>query len=431
MKVYIGMSADLIHPGHINIVETAAQYGEVTVGLLTDEAIASYKRLPFLNYAQREAVVKNLKGVAQVVPQATLDYRDNLIRLRPDYVVHGDDWKTGPQARTREQVIETLAQWGGTLIEPKYTEGISSTKLNAMLKEVGTSPVVRQQRLRRLISSKRIVRVLEAHSGLTGLIVENARVERDGRTIEFDAMWESSLTDSTSKGKPDIEAVDTSARLHTINEIFEVTTKPMIYDGDTGGKPEHLAFTVRSLERLGVSAIVVEDKVGLKKNSLFGDEVEQHQATIEDFCHKIHTAKQAQIGNDFMVFARIESFIFNKDVEEALERASAYLDAGADGVMIHAKDKSPDKILDFCRKYHERGHTAPIIVVPSSYNHVYEDDLAEAGVKIVIYANHLLRAAYPSMMEAANRILNNERSFECDDICMSIKSILELIPGTR
>jgi phosphoenolpyruvate phosphomutase len=384
-----------------------------------------------LTYDQREVVVKNFKGVTHVIPQETLDYRDNLNKLRPNFVVHGDDWKTGPQAQVRTQVVETLAQWDGQLIEPEYTKGISSTKLNNMLKEVGTSPVLRQQRLRRLIASKKVVRVLEAHGGLSGLIVENAQVTKDNVSVEFDAMWESSLTDSTSKGKPDIEAVDTTSRLNTINEIFEVTTKPMIYDGDTGGKPEHLAFTVRSLERLGVSAIVIEDKVGLKKNSLFGPDVEQHQATIEDFSHKIHTAKQAQVGTDFMVFARIESFIFNKEVEDALERADAYLAAGADGVMIHAKDKSPDKIFSFCKRYHEAGHTGPIIVVPSSYNHVYEQELVDAGVKIVIYANHLLRAAYPAMMETATRILENERSYECDDLCMSIKNVLELIPGTK
>ncbi|WP_319760910.1 phosphoenolpyruvate mutase [Maridesulfovibrio sp.] len=431
MKVYVGMSADLVHPGHMNILNIAASYGDVTVGLLTDKAIAGYKRLPFMTYDQREMVIKNIKGVCEVIPQHTLDYVENLEKVRPDYVVHGDDWKTGPQKQTRERVISTISQWGGKLIEPAYTEGISSTQLNGMLKEIGVSPVTRQQRLKRLLENKKIVRTLEAHSGLSGLIVENASVKKDGRSVEFDAIWESSLTDSTMKGKPDIEAVDTTSRLQTINEIFEVTTKPMIYDGDTGGKPEHLAFTVRSLERLGVSAIVIEDKVGLKKNSLFGTEVEQYQASIEDFCHKIETGKKSQVGNDFMIFARIESLIFNKPVDDALERAAAYLDAGADGVMIHTKNKSEKDILEFCRRYQDAGHTAPIIAVPSSYNKVYEEQLIEAGVKIVIYANHLLRAAYPAMMEVAKEILRNERSYECNDTCMSIKEILELIPGTK
>lgn len=425
------MSADLVHPGHMNILNIAASYGDVTVGLLTDKAIASYKRLPFMTYEQRETVIKNIKGVTEVIPQYTLDYVENLQKVRPDYVVHGDDWKTGPQKQTRERVISTISKWGGKLIEPAYTEGISSTQLNGMLKEIGVSPVTRQQRLKRLLDNKDMVRVLEAHSGLSGLIVENASVKKDGRNVEFDAIWESSLTDSTMKGKPDIEAVDTTSRLQTINEIFEVTTKPMIYDGDTGGKPEHLAFTVRSLERLGVSAIVIEDKVGLKKNSLFGTEVEQHQASIEDFCHKIETGKRSQVGKDFMIFARIESLIFNKPVDDALERATAYLGAGADGVMIHTKEKSETNILEFCRRYKELGHTAPIIAVPSSYNKIYEEQLVEAGVKIVIYANHLLRAAYPAMMEVAETILKNKRSFECNDTCMSIKEILELIPGTK
>ncbi len=431
MKVYVGMSADLVHPGHMNILNIAASYGDVTVGLLTDKAIASYKRLPFMTYEQRETVIKNIKGVTEVIPQYTLDYVENLQKVRPDYVVHGDDWKTGPQKQTRERVISTISKWGGKLIEPAYTEGISSTQLNGMLKEIGVSPVTRQQRLKRLLDNKDMVRVLEAHSGLSGLIVENASVKKDGHNVEFDAIWESSLTDSTMKGKPDIEAVDTTSRLQTINEIFEVTTKPMIYDGDTGGKPEHLAFTVRSLERLGVSAIVIEDKVGLKKNSLFGTEVEQHQASIEDFCHKIETGKRSQVGKDFMIFARIESLIFSKPVDDALERATAYLGAGADGVMIHTKEKSETNILEFCRRYKELGHTAPIIAVPSSYNKIYEEQLVEAGVKIVIYANHLLRAAYPAMMEVAETILKNKRSFECNDTCMSIKEILELIPGTK
>ena len=290
---------------------------------------------------------------------------------------------------------------------------------------------MRQQRLKRLLESKKIVRVLEAHNGLTGLIAEKTSVTKNGVTREFDAVWESSLTDSTAKGKPDIEAVDTTSRLQTVNEIFEVTTKPMIYDGDTGGQPEHFAFTVRTLERTGVSAIVIEDKVGLKRNSLLGTDVEQHQATIEEFCHKLRTGKQAQVSNDFMIFARIESFIFGKPVDDALERAQAYLKAGADGIMIHSKDKSPEKILDFCKKYHAMNYTAPIIVVPSSYNHVYEHEFIDVGVKIIIYANHLLRAAYPAMAETARRILDNGRSFECNDLCMSIKEILELIPGTK
>ncbi len=349
--VYIGMSADLIHPGHTNIIRKAAELGEVTVGVLTDQAIASYKRLPFLAFQQRKDVVDNIKGVAHTIPQSTLDYRENLRKLKPDYVVHGDDWQTGIQSKTRQQVIDTLAEWGGELVEISYTPGISSTQLNESLKEVGTTPDIRLKRLRRLIDAKPVVRVLEAHTPLCGLIIENANANVDGVKIEFDAMWSSSLTDSTSKGKPDIEALDLTSRLQNINDTFAVTTKPLIYDADTGGIPEHFAFTVKSLERIGVSAVIIEDKVGLKKNSLFGNEVPQQQANIEEFCHKIKVAKQAQVTDDFMVIARIESLILEQGMDDAVTRAQAYIEAGADGVMIHSRQKEPTEILEFCSLY--------------------------------------------------------------------------------
>jgi len=337
-KVYVGMSADLVHPGHMNILKVAATLGEVTVGLLTDKAIASYKRLPYMSYDQRKIVIENIKGVKEVIPQESLDYRPNLEMLRPDIVVHGDDWKEGVQAKTRQNVIDTLAKWGGELVEPSYTSGISSTNLNQSLKEIGTTPDVRRKRLKRLIDAKPIVRIMEVHNALSGLIVEN--VKSDGAK-EYDGMWSSSLTDSTSKGKPDIEAVDVTARINTINEIFEVTTKPMIYDADTGGIAEHFAFTVRTLERTGVSAVIIEDKTGLKKNSLFGNDVAQTQDSIENFCHKIHIGKRAQVTDDFMIIARIESLILDKGMEDAIERAKAYIKAGADGIMIHSRQKTP------------------------------------------------------------------------------------------
>jgi len=311
-EVYIGMSADLIHPGHINILKEAAKLGSVTIGLLTDGAIASYKRLPYMTYAQRKAVVENIKGVVSVIPQETLDYRPNLETIKPDIVVHGDDWREGVQAKTRQQVIDTLAQWGGELVEVGYTQGISSTQLNNSLKEIGTTPDIRRSRLRRLIDAKDVVRIMESHNALSGLIVENVKSD-DG--IEYDGMWSSSLTDSTSKGKPDIEAVDVSTRISTINEIFEVTTKPMIYDADTGGIAEHFAFTVRTLERTGISAVIIEDKTGLKKNSLFGNDVSQTQDTIENFCNKIKMGKAAQITDDFMIISRIESLILEAGMD--------------------------------------------------------------------------------------------------------------------
>lgn len=430
-KIYVGMSADLIHPGHINIIVEAQKLGEVTVGVLTDEAIASYKRLPFLTYEQRKRVVENIRGVCSVVPQETLDYRPNLQAYKPDIVVHGDDWKSGVQAKTRQQVIDTLAEWGGELVEITYTEGISSTRLHEGLKEVGTTPDIRLKRLRRLIAAKPIVRVLEAHTPLCGLIIEHANVDLQGVKREFDAMWSSSLTDSTAKGKPDIEALDLTSRLQNINDTFEVTTKPLIYDADTGGIPEHFAFTVKSLERVGVSAVIIEDKVGLKKNSLFGNDVAQQQASVEEFCHKISTGKNAQITEDFMVIARIESLILEQGMDDAIERAKAYIAAGADGIMIHSREKNPSEILEFCAIYSSLDTQVPLVAVPSSYNSITDTELADAGVNVVIYANHMLRAAYPAMNDVAHSILEHGRSLECADKCMPIKGILDLIPGTR
>ena len=429
--VYVGMSADIIHPGHLNIIHEASKYGRVIVGVLTDEAIASYKRLPYLTYEQRSLVVSNLKGVSEVMPQTTLDYRPNLEKVRPDYVVHGDDWKSGVQAKTRQQVIDKLAEWGGVVIDVPYTKGISSSMLNERLKEIGTTPDVRLKRLRRLINAKKIVRICESHNGLTGLIIENTSVSVNNMKREFDGMWASSLTDSTSKGKPDIEAVDLTTRLHDLNDTLEVTTKPVIYDGDTGGKPEHFVFTVRTLERLGVSAIIIEDKVGLKKNSLFGTDAVQTQDSIEGFSAKIRAGKQAQITSDFMIIARCESLIAGKSVEDAMERCLAYVKAGADGIMIHSKHKTGEDIKEFCLKFREIEPNIPLVVVPTTYNHITEDELAEWGVNIVIYANHLLRAAYPAMVKCAESILANGRSFEANDLCMPIKQILELIPGTK
>ena len=428
-KVYVGMSADLIHPGHLNIIKEAGKLGEVTVGLLTDKAIASYKRLPYLTFDQRKIIVENIKGVDNVIPQETLDYVPNLNLMKPDYVVHGDDWKTGVQKQTREKVIEALKGWGGELIEIEYTKGISSTMINESLKELGTTPDIRMKRLKRLIEVKPIVRLIEAHNGLTGLIVENLQIKKGNQPKEFDGMWLSSLTDSTAKGKPDIEAVDVTARMQTLNDIAEVTTKPIVYDGDTGGRAEHFVFTVKTLERLGVSAVVIEDKIGLKKNSLFGTDVEQTQDNIENFCHKLSMGKKSQITDDFMIVARIESLILGKGIDDAVTRADAYIKAGADGILIHSKEKDPTEILDFCKRFSGLEKKVPLFVVPSTYNIIYEKELIKAGVNVVIYANQLLRSAYPAMMETAKLILENERSFEADSKMMEIKDILTLIPG--
>jgi phosphoenolpyruvate phosphomutase / 2-hydroxyethylphosphonate cytidylyltransferase len=427
-RVYVGMSADLIHPGHINVLEQAAELGDVIVGLLTDEAIASYKRLPHMTFEQRRTVVHSLKGVTEVVPQETLDYVPNLERLRPDFVVHGDDWRTGVQWHTRQRVIDALDQWGGRLVEVPYTEGISSTQLHGSLKQIGTTPSVRLSRLRRLIDAQPIVRLMEAHSGLTGLIVEHTHVNEEGRKLEFDGMWSSSLTDSTSRGKPDIEAVDISSRLQIINDIFEVTTKPLIFDGDTGGKPEHFSFTVRSLERLGVSAVIIEDKEGLKRNSLFGTDAKQVQSSIDEFCARLSIGKQAQVTDDFMIIARIESLILEQGMDDAVRRAEAYVGAGADGLMIHSRRKEPDEVFEFCRRVQELGLTVPIVAVPTSYHQVSEQELIDHGVSVVIYANHMLRAAYPQMVRVAETILRNRRALEADPYLAPIDEALAIIP---
>ena len=430
-RVYVGMSADIIHPGHLNIIHEAQKLGSVTVGVLTDAAIASYKRLPYLNYEQRSLVVRNLKGVDEVIPQTTLDYVPNLELLKPDFVVHGDDWKEGVQKETRRRVIDVISQWGGKVIGVPYTKGISSTDLNLKLKEIGTTPEIRLKRLRRLIEAKPIVRICESHSGLTGLIIENTSVEINGTKREFDGMWSSSLTDSTSKGKPDIEAVDLTTRLHDLNDALECTTKPVIFDGDTGGKIEHFVFTVRTLERLGISAVIIEDKIGLKKNSLFGTDAIQTQDTIEGFCDKIKAGKRAQVTNDFMIIARIESYIAGKGIDDAMERALAYINAGADGIMIHSKDKSGEDIKLFCQSIRAVNKSIPIVVVPTTYNHITDEELASWGINIVIYANHMLRSAYPAMLNTAKSILLHGRSYEANDLCMPVKEILELIPGTK
>ena len=424
--VYIGMSADILHHGHLNIINEGKKVGKVIIGLLTDQAIASYKRLPLITYENRKKIIENIKGVERVIPQETLDYTSNLKKIKPDYVVHGSDWKTGVQREVRKKVIDTLSSWGGKLIEPNYTDGISSTQLINNVKEKGITPNARLSLLKRLLNSKPISRFLEAHNGLTGLIAEKTKNDNN----EFDGMWISSLTVSTVKGKPDTEVIDFSSRFQTIEEILEVTTKPIIVDGDTGGKIEHFKFTVRTLERLGISAVIIEDKIGNKRNSLFDDEIKQEQDTIEHFCRKIEVGKKSLITDDFMIIARIESLIMNKGYKDALERANAYIKSGADGIMIHSKDKDTSELEKFCNDYNKFDNRKPLIVVPTAYSHLTEKQLNKSlGANVVIYANHLLRSAYPSMQLVAKSILKHEKSEQASKkYCMSIKEIITLIP---
>ncbi len=429
--VYVGITGDIIHPGIINIITEGAKYGELTVGLLTDSAIVSHKRLPYLSYDQRKQVIENIKGVSRVVPQETWSYIPNLKKYRPDIMIHGDDWKTNYLSKMREECFTTIKDWNGEIVEIPYTQGINSTALADNAKTIGTTPDIRRAALRRLLKAKPLVRILEAHSGLSGLIAENVCIEKDDGIHQFDGMWSSSLTDSTSKGKPDIEAVDLTTRMQSLTDILECTTKPIIYDGDTGGIPEHFVFTVRTLERNGVSAVIIEDKKGLKKNSLFGTAAKQVLATEEEFCEKISAGKRAQVTKDFMIIARIEEIIAGYGVDAAIAKAFAAVKAGADGVMIHSKDKSGEDIKDFCKKFRSEYENIPLVLVPTTYNQFTEKELESWGANIVIYANHMLRASYPAMKKCAETILRAERSLEVNDMCMPIKEILELIPGTK
>lgn len=430
-KVYMAMSADIVHRGHLNVINQARNLGDVIVGLHTDDVIRGYWRNPIMKYDERKEVIENIKGVIEVIPQDTLDQVSNILKVRPEYVVHGDDWKEGQQKQLRENVINALNTYGGKLIEVPYTKGVSISKLDQDLMEIGITPQMRMKSLKELIYSKKPVRILEAHNGLTGLIVEKTKVEKDGKVREFDGMWISSLCDSTAKGKPDIELVDLTSRLNTINDILEVTTKPIIVDGDTGGQIEHFVYTVKTLERLGVSAIIIEDKTGLKKNSLFGTEVKQTQDTIGHFCEKIRAGREARVTSDFMIISRIESLIAKAGMDDAIKRAEAYIEAGTDGIMIHSKEKDGTEIIEFCEKYAKLERRVPLIVVPTSYNFMKEEQLVELGVSVIIYANHLIRSAYPAMVNTAKSILENERSKEASENCMPIKEILTLIPGGK
>lgn len=423
--VYVGLAADILHEGHINILKIAKKLGTVTVGLLTDQAIASYKKIPVLNFRQREVVLRHLKFVKKIIPQHTLDYRPNLKLIRPDFVVHGDDWKVGVQKKIRNQVISILKNWGGKLIEPKYTKNISSTLIKTKLAEI--TPESRISTLRRIIESKELVRVLECHSPLSGLITENTKIEKKGKIEQFEAMWSSSLTDSSLKGKPDNQSLDFSSRFNSLGDLLDVTTKPLIFDADNGGRLEHLPFTIRSLERLGVSAIIIEDKVGLKKNSLFNDQTNSKQDKIKDFCKKIQLIKKTRNSKDFLIGARIESFILGKGLDDAIKRAKFYSISGADLILIHSKEKNPKEIFAFAKIFKRMSEFKPMVCVPSTYSATKESELIKNGFKIVIYANHMLRASYPGMRSAAETILKNKRALELEEKISSVKEIINLI----
>ena len=426
--VYMSFSTDMLHSGHIAIIEKAAALGQLTIGVLTDQVIASYKRYPLLSYEERVNMLQSIRGVYRTVEQNSLSYADNLRKLRPEYVVHGDDSQSGVQTPIRDEVVSILNEYGGELVEYPYSNDERYRALEQRSREHLSIPDIRRGRLRDLLAMKPTVSILEAHSGITGLIAENTVVVKEGKAFQFDGMWVSSLCDSTAKGKPDIELVDMSSRLRTIDDIMEVTTKPIILDGDTGGLIEHFVYNIKTLERMGVSAVIIEDKTGLKKNSLFGTEVAQTQDCIEHFCEKIAAGKRALKTKEFMLIARIESLILERGMADALKRAFAYVAAGADGIMIHSRKKSPEEIFEFCERFREKDPVTPIVVVPTSFNTVTEEEFAQRGINIVIYANQLTRSAFPAMQKAARTILENHRAKEADDLCMPIKDILTLIP---
>jgi phosphoenolpyruvate phosphomutase len=426
--VYVCFSTDILHGGHIAIIKKARELGKLIVGVMTDEAVASYKRYPLVSYSDRKAMFECLEGVYKVVTQKSLSYKENLLKFKPDYVVHGDDWKEGLQEPIRKEVIEILDEYGGKLIEFPYTYDAEYNELEKRAREDLALPDIRRGRLKRAINLKGMVIAMEAHDGLTGLIVEKTVVYENGNAHQFDAMWLSSLCDSTAKGKPDIELVDMTSRFRTVEDLMEVTTKPIIFDGDTGGRIEHFAYTVRSLERMGVSMVIIEDKIGPKKNSLFGTEVVQTQDTPEDFAMKIKAGKKAQKTKDFMICARIESLILEKGIEDALKRAFIYVDAGADAIMIHSRKAEPDEVFEFISLFREKDSNTPLVVVPTSYNTVTEEEFKKRGVNVVIYANQLMRAMVPAARKAADTILHNHRGAECDEILMPFSEIIRMIP---
>ena len=430
--VYCSISSELITKNEISLIKEAAKFGKVTLGLLTDDAIAEYKRIPFMNYNERFQIISNIKFVDNVLPQDTRDYTNNLKLIKPDYVIHADNmWKSGAQKNIRKSILKTLSKWGGKLIEVPVKKDDSHDNFEQKIESIKSLPNNRLSKLKRLIQVKDIVRIMEVHSPISALLIEELTLQERGKIKEFDSFWSSSLTDSVLRGKPDTEVVDISARIQSINDIFEVTTKPLVFDADTGGKLEHISYTIRNLERLGVSAVIIEDKIGLKRNSLFGNTVKQKQDSISNFCKKIKIAKKSQKTKDFMIIARVESLILNAGIEDALLRSKNYIKAGADAIMIHSKKSNFSEIKKFCAKYNLFTNRMPLVLVPTTYNSVTESELIKMKVNIVIYANHLMRSAIPSMKATALSILKNKRSLEVEKKIMSINDILNIIPGTK
>ena len=425
--VYVPLAADILHEGHLNILKIASNYGKVIVGLLTDAAIIQYKNLPFFDYHQRFKIVSNLKLVDEVVPQDNWNYTLILNSIKPDFFVHGDDWKMGIQSKIRLEVIKELKKWNGKLIEPKYSKNISKVSQKNKILHLGITPDQRKLQLKRLLKAKKFIRIMESHSALSSLIIENINIYKNKKLLQFDGIWSSSLTDSALRGRPDNQSVDYSQRINFLNETIDTSLKPIIFDGDNGGRLEHLTYLIKNLEKIGVSALVLEDKKGLKINSLFKDQTNSSQESVEKFSKKIKMAINSRISEDFMIVARIESLILGKCLKDAINRAEQYSKAGADAILIHSNKNRPTEIFNFAKVFKRSKFFKPMIAIPSTYSKTYEKELIKNGFKIVIYANHLLRASYKAMYETAEKILIKQRAFESEKKITPINNIISLI----
>ncbi|MDJ0824059.1 MAG: phosphoenolpyruvate mutase [Rhodobacter sp.] len=429
MDVYVSMTAEILHNGHLRILKEAKKHGRVTVGLLTDRALENKKPIPLLSFEQRKEILEALDCVDEVIAQDEWDYDACIDTHKPRVFVHGDKWD-GPLTGMRERAIARLESYGGTFVELPYSHEFDGTHIAPQMAASLATPFAKQKAFRRMMQSKRLVRFLEAHSPLAALIGEHTKVQRNGDVLQYDGFWSSSLTDSTEMGLPDIEALDVTRRLQNIDEIFEVTTKPLVFDADTGGKAEHFELKVRTMERMGIAAAIIEDKTGLKKNSLLGTSVPQTQASIPEFQEKIRAGIEGQKYRGMMIIARLESLILGQGIDDALRRADAYVTAGAGAVMIHSKERDPAQVFAFTDAFAQDHPEVPIVAVPSSYNTVHDHELQAHGIKMIIYANHMLRSSYKAMEQTARAILEHGRTAEIEDEIITIPQILKLIPGT-
>jgi len=398
--VYVGMVGDMLHVGHINILKTAARLGRVTVGVLTDRAVVGYKRLPLLAFEDRVRVVESIADVAAVVPQKTLSYVENLRALRPDYVVHGDDWRYGDQvSRARAEVIATLGEWGGELVEVAYTKGISSTAIHRSGAADALFSGTRQGRLRRLLAAKPTLRIVEAHSGLSAKIAAEVRGP-DGAT-GFDAVWQSGLTDAIHRGKSDGGAVDRGRRLQAVEEILDAGPLPLIYDGRAAGRPETVFDLTRALDKAGVSALCLGDRSDPDRT---GPEMSPAETVAQ-----IEAVRAACPTGAVMAISRIVVAAPGNGgsgaLDRALDRALALLEAGSDAVMFDSAADTAEPILDIAARLRRQRRDVPLFAAQSDRWGAPIHRFENAGIDAVVYETHLLRATVAPMRRAATALL--------------------------